>query len=160
MIQQVFLADAHATEALGRQLAESMPAHAVLFLGGDLGAGKSSMARAMLRRLGVTGTVRSPTYTLVERYQLHDGEAVHMDLYRITGAGELEFLGLEDFAREARLMLVEWPERAPTALPPADIELGLAVEGEGRRVTLRARSDNGRSWLARLNEMAAASSSS
>ncbi len=155
-----YLADVGETEALGSRMALAMPARAVLLLSGDLGAGKSALARAILRALGVTGPIKSPTYTLVERYLLEGGEAVHMDLYRIAEAGELEFLGIEEFAQDARLMLVEWPDRAPTALPPADLEATLAVEGGGRRITLTSLSDAGQGWLARLNELAAPSASS
>ena len=120
-----FLPDIGATESLGQRLARSMPATAVVFLRGDLGAGKSSIARAMLRALGVSGPIKSPTYSLVERYSLAQGEAVHMDLYRIAEAAELEFLGLDDLAAQARLWLVEWPERGAAALPRPDIEIEL-----------------------------------
>ena len=93
---RMWLPGTAATETLGRVLAASRPARAVLHLHGDLGAGKSTLARALLRSLGVRGAIRSPTYTLVERYPLDDGtEALHLDLYRIGVAGELEFLGLD-----------------------------------------------------------------
>ena len=89
-----WLPDADSTDALGAALARTRPANAVVHLHGDLGAGKSTLARALLRALGVQGAIRSPTYTLVERYPLSDGgEAWHLDLYRIADAGELEFLG-------------------------------------------------------------------
>src|SRR5690606_25346779 len=143
-----FLPDAEATDILGRALAATQPAHAVVYLHGDLGAGKSTLARAWLRALGVDGPVRSPTYTLVERYPVPGGEALHLDLYRIGGAGELEFLGLDD--AEAVLWLVEWPERGAGGLPPADLRVELAVAGEGRTVRLRAPGAEGAAWLARL----------
>ena len=109
-MNEYFLPDPAATDALGAQLAQTLPERAVIHLQGDLGAGKSSLARALLRSLGVTGTIRSPTYTLVEQYPLAQGGlAVHLDLYRIGNPGELEFLGLD--GGEARLWLVEWPER-------------------------------------------------
>ena len=146
---QQSLADADATERFGGQLARTLPPKAVVHLHGDLGAGKSTLARALLRALGVTGTIRSPTYTLVEQYPLPvGGMALHLDLYRIGDAGELEFLGLDP--AEARLWLVEWPERGVGALPAADLEVRLAVEGEGRGCLLRAHSDTGRAWLAAL----------
>ena len=143
------LVDAGATAALAQSLARSQPATAVVHLHGDLGAGKSTLARAWLRALGVTGAVRSPTYTLVERYPLAGGgEALHLDLYRIGDAGELEFLGLDD--ADARLWLVEWPERGLAALPAPDLRVRLAVAGEGRSCGLEAGSPAGEAWLAAL----------
>jgi tRNA threonylcarbamoyladenosine biosynthesis protein TsaE len=130
----------------------------VAWLRGDLGAGKSTLARALLRELGVEGAIRSPTYTLVERYPLRGGgEAAHLDLYRIAAPGELEFLALEDLGVEAGLWLVEWPERGASALPPADLEVELARDGGGRRVELRETSEKGARWLADLAKMAGSS---
>ena len=141
------LPDAHATDVLGHALAATRPQPAVVHLHGDLGAGKSTLARALLRALGVTGTVRSPTYTLVERYPVEGGEAWHLDLYRIGDPGELEFLGLDPEA--ARLWLVEWPEHGHGALPPPDLDIQLALQGAGRACTLEALTPAGREWLAR-----------
>jgi tRNA threonylcarbamoyladenosine biosynthesis protein TsaE len=149
MKQTVDLADADATEALARSLAGCAPARAVVFLEGDLGAGKSTLARAWLRALGVTGAIKSPTYTLVERYPLPSGEAVHLDLYRLAASAELDFLGLDELAAEASLWLVEWPERGQGGLPPPDLSIRLAAEGAGRRATLQSGSEAGRGWLAR-----------
>jgi tRNA threonylcarbamoyladenosine biosynthesis protein TsaE len=144
-----FLADSEATEQLGQGLAQTRPAQAVVQLQGDLGAGKSTLARALLRALGVAGAIRSPTYTLIERYPLADGsEAWHLDLYRIGHAAELDFLGLDEGA--ASLWLVEWPERGAGALPPVDLTVALAVQGDGRAVQLRADSAGGQAWLERL----------
>lgn len=143
-----FLADEAATDALGRALAAAQPPQAVVHLHGDLGAGKSTLARAWLRALGVTGPVRSPTYTLVEPYPLEHGLALHLDLYRIAAAGELEFLGLQDHA--ATLWLVEWPERGGDALPPADLHVFLSIEGQGRRLSLQPGTAAGQVWLERL----------
>jgi tRNA threonylcarbamoyladenosine biosynthesis protein TsaE len=149
---QLFLADTDATEQLGRALAATRPPRAVVYLRGELGAGKSTLARALLRALGVTGAIRSPTYTLVERYPLGDGgEALHLDLYRIGHAEELEFLGLGD--AEPELWLVEWPERGAGGLPDADLTVELAIEGAGRSARLRAESGAGRGWLSRLEEV-------
>ena len=146
----VFLADDAATQALGQALAATQPVPAVVHLQGDLGAGKSTLARAWLRALGVTGAVRSPTYTLVERYPLATGdEALHLDLYRIGDAGELEFLGLDDHATAA-LWLIEWPERGARALPPADLRVELALSGDGRDAVLIPLSAAGSAWLAAL----------
>jgi tRNA threonylcarbamoyladenosine biosynthesis protein TsaE len=147
-VTQLALADSEATERLGQRLAASRPARAVVHLHGDLGAGKSTLARALLRALGVQGAIRSPTYTLVERYPLADGDALHLDLYRIADAGELEFLGLDP--DEGVLWLVEWPERGGTALPPADLQVELAVAGRGRAARLTPRSPVGSRWLSQV----------
>ena len=148
------------TDALGVALARSRPdGPLVAWLRGDLGAGKSTLARALLRELGVQGAIRSPTYTLVERYPLTDGEAVHLDLYRIAEQGELEFLGLEDLRAEATLWLVEWPERGGAALPPADLEIALGLAGPGRHARLQENSEKGAAWLASFSKMAASRAS-
>ena len=148
-MSELVLADTAATEALGARLAASLPERAVVHLHGDLGAGKSTLARALLRALGVTGTIRSPTYTLVEQYPLPvGGLALHLDLYRIGDPGELEFLGLDP--AETRLWLVEWPERGTGALPAADLDIELAVRAEGRSCRLLARTPTGDAWVARL----------
>ncbi|MGO0999666.1 tRNA (adenosine(37)-N6)-threonylcarbamoyltransferase complex ATPase subunit type 1 TsaE [Lysobacter sp. CA196] len=150
---KLHLAEAEATDALGAALARARPTHdgeaLHVHLHGDLGAGKSTLARALLRALGVTGAIRSPTYTLVERYPLAEGgEAWHLDLYRIGDAGELEFLGLD--GGEAVLWLVEWPERGRGWLPAPDLRVELAVEGDGRDAQLSAVSAVGQAWLAAL----------
>ena len=146
----LFLPDTDATEALGQALARTRPAVAIVHLRGDLGAGKSTLARALLRALGVAGAIRSPTYTLVERYPVEGGEAWHLDLYRIGDAGELEFLGLDEGA--AVLWLVEWPERSDSLVAALDLEIRIAIAGEDSR-TLEpvALTDRGRraleAWL-------------
>lgn len=142
---KLHLHDADATGVLGAVLAATRPATAVVHLHGDLGAGKSTLARALLRALGVTGPVRSPTYTLVERYPLATGEALHLDLYRIGDPGELDYLGLDD--ADARLWLIEWPERSGPALPAPDLRVSLALAGSGRDAQLQALSPAGKSWL-------------
>lgn len=147
---QMWLPHAEATDALGMRLALTRPAQAVVHLHGDLGAGKSTLARALLRTLGVQGAIRSPTYTLVERYPLAEGgEAWHLDLYRIADPGELEFLGLD--GAEARLWLVEWPERGRGWLPRADLTIELGQRGEGRVAQLIPGSAIGQGWLDRVS---------
>ncbi len=144
------LADADATADLGARLAATLPERAVVYLEGDLGAGKTTLARALLQKLGVTGAVRSPTYTLIERYATAAGEAAHLDLYRIADPEELLYLGLDDLSASSRLWLVEWPERGRGALPPADLIVQLAVDGAGRRARLLPASAAGDAWLAAL----------
>ena len=143
-----FLPNPEATDALAATFALARPASAIVHLQGDLGAGKSSFARAFLRALGVRGAIRSPTYTLVERYPLAEGaEALHLDLYRIGDPGELEFLGIEPDL--AALWLIEWPERGVGGVLPApDLHIALAMAGEGRRLTARPCSPTGVDWLA------------
>jgi tRNA threonylcarbamoyladenosine biosynthesis protein TsaE len=147
---QITLADSDATEALGRVLAATRTASAAVHLHGDLGAGKSTLARALLRELGVQGPIRSPTYTLVERYPVPGGEAWHLDLYRIGNAGELDFLGLD--GGEATLWLVEWPERGAAALPAPDLHVHLAQDGSGRLARLEGGTATGRNWLVRAHQ--------
>ena len=144
------LSDEEATTQLAAALAASQPGPGVVYLRGDLGAGKSSLARAWLRSLGVTGTIRSPTYTLVERYPLGDSEALHLDLYRIGSGGELEFLGLD--SEPASLWLVEWPERGVGGLPAADLVIALSIHGRGRLVDIVAASPLGARWVAAAEE--------
>jgi tRNA threonylcarbamoyl adenosine modification protein YjeE len=150
------LPDPDATARLGELLAVNRPPYAVVYLRGDLGAGKSSLARALLRALGVEGTIRSPTYTLVERYPLPTGgEAWHLDLYRIADAGELDYLGLD--SDEARLWLVEWPDRGEGMLPAPDLVIHLEVEGDGRRAELLGVSPSGRVWAGACEAVVAGS---
>lgn len=145
----MLLEDADATDALGAALARTRPPRGVVHLQGDLGAGKSTLARALLRALGVTGAIRSPTYTLVERYPLPSGgEAWHLDLYRIGDGAELEFLGLD--SDEATLWLVEWPERGASYLPEPDLRVELEVAGQRRQAKLAGVTQTGRDWITLL----------
>ncbi len=147
---ELSLPQAESTDLLGQALAQTRPAQAVVHLHGDLGAGKSTLARALLRALGVQGPIRSPTYTLIERYPLDSGEAWHLDLYRIGNAGELDFLGLDDAS--ADLWLIEWPERGAGGLPPVDLLVALEIDGHGRRARLQAQSPMGEAWLQQLRK--------
>lgn len=146
------LASPEDTEALGAHLARHSPwapQGGVLsaYLHGELGAGKTSLAQALLRALGVTGRIPSPSYTLVEPYDTPHGRVLHIDLYRLNAVDELEALGLRDQWLDCALLLIEWPEKGGSALPPCDLRIELAVAGQGRRATLCATSDRGREWL-------------
>lgn len=134
------LSGAAATEALGAALARVLVPGLVLYLHGELGAGKTTLTRGLLRALGVTGAVRSPTYTLIEPYDTAFGRIFHLDLYRITAAEELEYLGLRDLCTGDAALIVEWPERGAGVLPPADLSLRLHHAGEARRAELEALS--------------------
>jgi tRNA threonylcarbamoyladenosine biosynthesis protein TsaE len=140
------LPDAAATEALGARLAQSL-VPAIVYLQGDLGTGKTTLTRGLLRGLGHAGRVRSPTYTLVEPYRFAGGVIYHLDLYRLADPEELEWLGLRDMLAEHALLLVEWPERGAGVLPPADLIITLEYSGSGRRVTLDAASAAGEQLL-------------
>ena len=143
------LPDEAATVEFARALERTREGRAVVFLQGELGAGKSTLARAWLRACGVEGAIRSPTYTLVEHYPLaRGGNALHLDLYRIAAAGELEFLALD--TDDAELWLVEWPERGLGALPPPDLTLAFAMVGNGRSLDLLPGTPAGEAWRARL----------
>lgn len=118
-------------ESFGAQLAGVLPQHAVIFLNGDLGAGKTTLVRGILRGFGWSGTVKSPTYTLLEPYELPQQKLYHFDLYRLADAEELEYLGLREFLGEG-LLLFEWPERGAAMLPAADIKVNIQHEKAGR----------------------------
>lgn len=138
------LPDAAATEALGRQLAAHLPADTrgfTILLQGDLGAGKSTLARALLHALGHAGSVPSPTYTLVEPYAIAGRTVYHVDLYRLTGGGELPYLGWADL--DDGLVLVEWPERVPALASRADVAVHLRYQGAGRAAEVAALSPRG-----------------
>lgn len=126
-----------AQEELGRRMAPLLVGGWVVYLFGDLGAGKTTLARGILRGLGHIGAVKSPTYTLIEPYEPGGRRVYHLDLYRLGDPEELEYLGLRDILGDDALILVEWPERAGTALPPADLELRIDHAGEARDLDIR-----------------------
>lgn len=139
------LVDAAATEKLGKDLVELLPEDSggwMILLRGDLGAGKSTLARAMIRALGHHGNVPSPTYTLVEPYRLNSVTVYHVDLYRIAGDSELEFLGWSDI-RDG-LALIEWPERVNTLIDQGDLLIDLSYRGDGRNAEISGISQRGR----------------
>lgn len=140
LVNEIELADAEATTRLGAALARRLRGQggAVIHLEGDLGAGKTTLARGFLRELGVTGTVRSPTYTLMEPYETAQARVLHMDLYRLTDPLELENLGLNDFPPAQTLWLVEWPDKGGALLPRPDLRLLLGNSGTGRRLRIEA----------------------
>lgn len=149
--RSIELSDPAATEALGRALARALPAVPSgwrILLKGDLGAGKSTLARALLRTLGHQGPVPSPTYTLIEPYDFATFIAYHVDLFRIGDEEELVHLGFDELGDG--LLLVEWPERVPGLASRADLEVSLDFEGRGRVATLRPLSDRASRLVAEL----------
>jgi hypothetical protein len=133
--QSLALPDLRATEALGASIAARLQAGDAVALEGDLGAGKTALARAILRALGVTEDVPSPTFTLVQVYETARLTVGHFDLYRIKAESELDELGFDD-ALATGAALVEWPERAPRRIPADALHVSLAVDGAARRATL------------------------
>jgi tRNA threonylcarbamoyladenosine biosynthesis protein TsaE len=123
---------------------------AVVYLFGELGAGKTTCVRGLLLALGVAGLVRSPTYTLVETYMLPALTCVHVDLYRLQTLSEVDELGLRDLVGPGCLLLVEWPEKGGGCLPPADVELYLQYAGEAREARLYSGTALGIEWLQNL----------
>ncbi len=145
------LPDEAATARLAVSLLDALPAELAgwtILLSGDLGAGKSTFARALIRALGHSGAVPSPTYTLVEPYELPRVCVYHLDLYRVTGEEELRYLGWNEL--DSGFRLVEWPDRAPSLAQSADIAIEFAYSGEGRRAGLEGLSERGAEAIGRL----------
>lgn len=136
MSKTLHIADEAAMLALGATLARRFSTGGLITLHGDLGAGKTTLVRGLLRELGHTGVVKSPTYTLVEPYALASGDVFHFDLYRLADAEELEYMGIRDYLRPDALCLVEWPEKAGGTLPAADLQVFIYHAGASRHVEL------------------------
>lgn len=134
------LADETAMMDLARLLAPVLKNGMTVYLHGDLGAGKTTLVRGILRTLGHQGAVKSPTYTLVEPYELEGVTLNHFDLYRLADPEELEYMGIRDYFGSHALNLIEWPEKGQGVLPSADLHCYLEYENGGRRLTLESTS--------------------
>lgn len=147
-----FLANEEATLALGKQLAESCPGSlCIIHLEGELGAGKTTLTRGFLRAMGHQGNVKSPTYTLVEHYQLNSRAVFHFDLYRLSDAGELEFLGIDDYFSDNAICLLEWAQRGSEYLPDPDLLVQLDYYDHARKAVIEAKSALGEQICAKLH---------
>lgn len=129
---------------LGRALGQRLESGTVVFLSGDLGAGKTTLVRGLLRAIGYCGVVPSPTFTLVEVYNLVKLTVVHLDLYRLDDPAELETLAIRDYLGTLSVLLVEWAERARGSLPDPDCEIRILIDQSGRRrVSLEGFTESG-----------------
>ncbi len=143
----ILLPDEAATQAFAARLAQALQPGLVIYLRGNLGAGKTTLVRGLLHALGYAGRVKSPTYTLVERYEAGGLHLRHFDLYRFRDAEEWEGSGFRDEFDGRNICLVEWPEQATGLLPPADISLTFATPQNGREIALHAYTDAGHQCL-------------
>jgi tRNA threonylcarbamoyladenosine biosynthesis protein TsaE len=156
MIQKEFYCEDEAsTQTLAIGLAKAMMeddiAGAVIYLEGDLGAGKTTFSRDFLQSLGHVGSVKSPTYTLVEPYTINGLEVFHFDLYRLNDPEELEFMGIRDYFNNNTLCLVEWPENGGAMLPEASLQIKIDYEKTGRKFCFNALGPRAEKWLAGIS---------
>lgn len=131
-----FLPTPEATERFGAELWGRLSYPCAVFLEGGLGMGKTTLVRGFLRAGGFTGSIKSPTYTLVEEYRLEDRKIVHFDLYRLADPEELEWIGIDDYFAEASVCFIEWPDKGSGFLPLPDAVIKIGSEGRGRQLTM------------------------
>lgn len=131
------LPDEASTQRVATQLAQTLQPPEILYLTGELGAGKTTFTRHLLQALGHHGNVKSPTFSLLEIYQLDIGPVYHLDLYRLNDPEELDTIGFRDLLNDYGLLLIEWPDKGAGVLPPPTTSLHLSYEGEGRRIVIR-----------------------
>jgi tRNA threonylcarbamoyladenosine biosynthesis protein TsaE len=143
---QILLEDEQKMQVFGEKIAQvigQINASLLILLNGDLGAGKTTLSRGILNGLGHRGSVKSPTYTLVEPYDLEVGKVFHFDLYRLVDPEELYDIGFNDYLSESQLCMIEWPDKGGSLLPKADISLQINSNGTGRQVILTAQTSLG-----------------
>lgn len=143
---QIQIADSEQMIAFGRQLANVADAGLLIYLYGDLGTGKTTFSRGFIQARGQQGKVKSPTYTLIESYDLQP-PIYHFDLYRLADPSELDYLGLADYLHEPVIWLVEWPEQGGDYLPPADLSIYLSHQGTQRHLRLQSHTNKGTNAL-------------
>lgn len=146
----MFLPDEASLLALGARLAKAVLVPTVIFMHGPLGAGKTTFARGFLRGLGYKDRVKSPTYTVVESYDLDDILVFHFDLYRLHDSYELELIGIQDYFKNNAICLIEWPEKGEEILPKQDLSFYIEMHRTGREIKWMAFSPHGETILQRL----------
>jgi len=139
-----------AMTAFGEKIAQVTDGNGIIFLEGDLGAGKTTLSRGIIRGLGHVGAVKSPTFTLVEPYEIGRYRAYHFDLYRLVDPEELEFLGIRDYFEGEALCLIEWPGQGAGFLPKPDMTITIGPHADGRALTLSPEGSRGEAWCAAL----------
>lgn len=135
------------TEKLGAKLWEVLPSKSLVFLNGELGAGKTTLVRGVLRATGYNGAVKSPTFTIVEEYLIGGRKILHFDLYRITDPEELEWIGIRDYMAQDSLCFIEWSELGRGFLPQPDLILNLTINGQERIAEMICHSENAKSFI-------------
>lgn len=146
----LFLTDEQAMVDFGARIAQVTQGHGVIFLEGDLGAGKTTLSRGIIRGLGHTGAVKSPTFTVVEPYEIGEVRAFHFDLYRLVDPEELEFMGIRDYFEGDALCLFEWPGKGEGILPKPDLTITISPQAGGRCLSLSPQGARGEAWCAAL----------
>lgn len=149
-IRQIELPDEQASEKLAFRLAACLRSPLILTFSGDIGAGKTTFIRAMLRSLGVSTAIKSPTFSIVESYQTTHWQIHHFDLYRIQDEMELDYIGFRDYFAADAICCIEWPERAPDYLTETDVKFTLGLKGAGREMQISALSSAGGAVLSCL----------
>ncbi|MGG2021926.1 tRNA (adenosine(37)-N6)-threonylcarbamoyltransferase complex ATPase subunit type 1 TsaE [Pseudomonas koreensis] len=146
----LYLADEQAMSDFGARIARVTRGHGLIFLEGNLGMGKTTLSRGIIRGLGHVGAVKSPTFTLVEPYEIGDIRAFHFDLYRLVDPEELEFLGIRDYFEDDALCLIEWPDKGAGFLPKPDLTITISPQDSGRSLKMLSQGSRGEAWCAAL----------
>jgi tRNA threonylcarbamoyladenosine biosynthesis protein TsaE len=146
----LYLADEQAMSDFGARIARVTQGHGLIFLEGNLGMGKTTLSRGIIRGLGHVGAVKSPTFTLVEPYEMGDIRAFHFDLYRLVDPEELEFLGIRDYFEDDALCLIEWPDKGAGFLPKPDLTITISPQDSGRSLKISSQGSRGEAWCAAL----------
>ena len=143
MTLEVHVQGDQAMERLGADIGRALDWRGSIWLSGDLGAGKTTLSRGLIRAAGHVGAVKSPTFTLVEPYELAERQIYHFDLYRLVDPEELEFLGIRDYFSDSSLCLVEWPDKGAGVLPAPDLSIRITVDGQGRTLQIEGHGERG-----------------